>query len=78
MWTMSLNFSFTSGYNPPRFLIDAAQEALTKVDCNQYSPTRVTASPTRPTQLQLTRRAGPATTEEGFGGYIFPPVWEGN
>ncbi|CAD6586118.1 MAG: hypothetical protein ASARMPREDX12_002274 [Alectoria sarmentosa] len=31
---------FTSGYNPPQFLIDAAQEALTKVDCNQYSPTR--------------------------------------
>lgn len=28
------------GYNPPQFIINAAQEALTKVDCNQYSPTR--------------------------------------
>lgn len=30
-----------SGYNPPRFVIDAAKEALERVDCNQYSPTQV-------------------------------------
>jgi kynurenine aminotransferase len=28
------------GYNPPDFIIDAAKEALDKVECNQYSPTR--------------------------------------
>ncbi|MCJ1416624.1 hypothetical protein MMC32_002962 [Xylographa parallela] len=27
------------GYNPPEFVIDAAKDALNKVDCNQYSPT---------------------------------------
>lgn len=30
-----------SGYNPPPFVINAAKEALNKVDCNQYSPTKV-------------------------------------
>ena len=33
-------YSF-SGYNPPRFVIDAAQSALERVDCNQYAPTKV-------------------------------------
>ncbi|KAE8358871.1 pyridoxal phosphate-dependent transferase [Aspergillus caelatus] len=28
------------GYNPPQFAIDAAKEALDKVECNQYSPTK--------------------------------------
>ncbi|KAL8949902.1 MAG: hypothetical protein Q9222_004027 [Ikaeria aurantiellina] len=28
------------GYNPPKFITDAAKEALDKVDCNQYSPTK--------------------------------------
>jgi kynurenine aminotransferase len=28
------------GYNPPPFIIDAAKQALDKVDCNQYSPTK--------------------------------------
>lgn len=28
------------GYNPPRFVIDAAKEALDRVECNQYSPTK--------------------------------------
>jgi kynurenine aminotransferase len=28
------------GYNPPQFIIDAAKDALNKVDCNQYSPTK--------------------------------------
>ncbi|KAF5497430.1 putative aminotransferase [Colletotrichum siamense] len=27
------------GYNPPQFIMDAAKEAVTKVDSNQYSPT---------------------------------------
>lgn len=30
-----------SGYNPPQFVIDAAKEALDRVECNQYSPTKV-------------------------------------
>jgi kynurenine aminotransferase len=28
------------GYNPPQFILNAAKQALDKVDCNQYSPTR--------------------------------------
>ncbi|KAI4094248.1 MAG: hypothetical protein LQ344_002327 [Seirophora lacunosa] len=28
------------GYNPPNFIIHAAKDALDKVDCNQYSPTK--------------------------------------
>lgn len=28
------------GYNPPKFILDAAKDALDKVDCNQYSPTK--------------------------------------
>jgi kynurenine aminotransferase len=31
------------GYNPPQFVIDAAKQALDQVDCNQYSPTKVTS-----------------------------------
>jgi kynurenine aminotransferase len=29
------------GYNPPEFVLDAARDALGKVECNQYSPTKV-------------------------------------
>jgi len=29
------------GYNPPQFVLDAAHEALGRVECNQYSPTKV-------------------------------------
>ncbi|OAX84814.1 hypothetical protein ACJ72_00806 [Emergomyces africanus] len=32
--------SRTSGYNPPKFVIDAAKDALDKVECNQYAPTK--------------------------------------
>ena len=28
------------GYNPPKFVLDAAKAALDQVDCNQYSPTK--------------------------------------
>ncbi|PKS07044.1 hypothetical protein jhhlp_005641 [Lomentospora prolificans] len=28
------------GYNPPDFILDAAREALSRVECNQYSPTK--------------------------------------
>ncbi|KAI9759995.1 MAG: hypothetical protein M4579_001932 [Chaenotheca gracillima] len=28
------------GYNPPQFIIDAAKQALDRVECNQYSPTK--------------------------------------
>jgi len=28
------------GYNPPDFILNAAKEALNRVDCNQYAPTR--------------------------------------
>lgn len=29
------------GYNPPEFVLDAARDALGRVECNQYSPTKV-------------------------------------
>jgi kynurenine aminotransferase len=29
------------GYNPPSFAIKAAQDALDRVECNQYSPPKV-------------------------------------
>lgn len=28
------------GYNPPPFILDAAKQALDRVECNQYSPTK--------------------------------------
>ncbi|KAL1959525.1 hypothetical protein VTO42DRAFT_1970 [Malbranchea cinnamomea] len=28
------------GYNPPQFVLDAAKDALDKVECNQYAPTK--------------------------------------
>ncbi|CAK7268654.1 arylformamidase [Sporothrix epigloea] len=28
------------GYNPPKFVLDAAKEVLDRVECNQYSPTK--------------------------------------
>ncbi|KAJ5415694.1 hypothetical protein N7465_004389 [Penicillium sp. CMV-2018d] len=28
------------GYNPPKFALDAAKDALDRVECNQYSPTK--------------------------------------
>ena len=28
------------GYNPPPFILDAAKNALDRVECNQYSPTK--------------------------------------
>lgn len=33
-----------SGYNPPKYVLDAAKEALNRVDCNQYAPTKVFSS----------------------------------
>jgi kynurenine aminotransferase len=52
------------GYNPPQFCIDAAKEALDKVECNQYSPTKV-----RPRALLRACRAyeriGTTAPEEG-------------
>lgn len=30
----------SSGYNPPPFILNAAKDALDRVDCNQYSPTQ--------------------------------------
>lgn len=33
-----------SGYNPPQYILDAAKEALNRVDCNQYAPTKVITS----------------------------------
>jgi kynurenine aminotransferase len=37
------------GYNPPQFVLDAAHDALGKVECNQYSPTKVHYTHTRHT-----------------------------
>lgn len=42
-----------SGYNPPKFVTDAAKEALDKVECNQYSPTKVSTLGRRMRRLSL-------------------------
>lgn len=31
----------TSGYNPPRYLLDCLKETIERVECNQYSPPMV-------------------------------------
>ena len=41
------------GYNPPEFVLDAARDALGKVDCNQYSPTKVDVALTSSSMTQL-------------------------
>ena len=30
----------SSGYNPPQYVLDAAKEAVGRLDCNQYAPTK--------------------------------------
>jgi hypothetical protein len=30
-----------SDYNPPHFVLDAAKAAMDRVECNQYSPSKV-------------------------------------
>lgn len=47
-----------SGYNPPKFVTDAAKEALDKVECNQYSPTKVRNPEGRTSMLSLIRIQG--------------------
>lgn len=42
-----------SGYNPPKFAIDAAKDALDRVECNQYSPTKV-GEPMPPAHAKIT------------------------
>lgn len=34
------NLFIYSGYNPPKFIIDAAKDALDSVESNQYAPTK--------------------------------------
>jgi len=45
------------GYNPPQFVLDAAHEALGRVECNQYSPTKVLI-PQSDTHIQTTPTNG--------------------
>ena len=47
-----------SGYNPPKYVTDAAKAALDRVDCNQYSPTKVCQSFEISTQAILTKDQG--------------------
>ena len=45
-----------SGYNPPKFVTDAAKEALDRVECNQYSPTKVSLQPSPNLSIQQSPR----------------------
>ena len=47
-----------SGYNPPKYVTDAAKAALDRVDCNQYSPTKVCRSLETSTLVILTKDQG--------------------
>ena len=47
-----------SGYNPPKYVTDAAKAALDRVDCNQYSPTKVCQSLETSVELTLTKDQG--------------------
>jgi len=46
------------GYNPPKFVTDAAKEALDKVECNQYSPTKVSNLEGRISRILLIQLRG--------------------
>ncbi|KAK0387506.1 hypothetical protein NLU13_5819 [Sarocladium strictum] len=46
------------GYNPPDFIIDAARDALLRVDCNQYAPTKGKASLKKAVAEHYTARLG--------------------
>jgi len=39
--TRNAMLTSSSGYNPPNYVTKAAKEALDRVECNQYSPTKV-------------------------------------
>ena len=45
---MGLALTSQSGYNPPKYVLDAAKDALNHVDCNQYAPTKVRVGQTPP------------------------------
>ena len=47
-----------SGYNPPKYVTDAAKAALDRVECNQYSPTKVCQRLETSTQFMLTKDQG--------------------
>lgn len=44
LWEQYWRYLTYSGYNPPKYVLDAAKEALDRVDCNQYAPTKVITS----------------------------------
>lgn len=72
-----LRFVLSSGYNPPQFALDAAKEALDKVDCNQYSPTKV---PTRGKDIPFKKKdvdccIGPSSSEESYCYCVLEIVW---
>ncbi|SCN98034.1 unnamed protein product [Fusarium fujikuroi] len=46
------------GYNPPEFIIDAARDALLRVDCNQYAPTKGKPSLKRAIAENYSKRLG--------------------
>lgn len=58
-----------SGYNPPKFVTDAAKAALDRVECNQYSPTKVQQQAFE-SGLATDGRLGTAKAKEGSGGCI--------
>lgn len=66
-----------SGYNPPKFVTDAAKEALDKVECNQYSPTKVGYLMKDLQWIPSTDGVpGTTTAQESTGGCIFTILWE--
>ena len=62
------------GYNPPPFVLDAAKQALDRVECNQYSPTKVHFLGMFHATV-LTPHIGPATPEEGHCRRLLALLW---
>jgi hypothetical protein len=70
-----------SDYNPPQFVLDAAKSAMERVECNQYSPSKVFQSlvePSLPDKFtdQIFCAEGPPKIKAGTRCYLLSLVRE--
>lgn len=66
-----------SGYNPPQFVIDAAKDALDRVECNQYSPTKVRRWNSAVSNISVNRVSkGTSSAEESHCRSLLTILWE--
>jgi hypothetical protein len=72
----SLDNVLNSDFNPPRFILDAAKEALDRVDCNQYSPTKVPSVASFATSPTTKTTKGAAASQASSSSLVFPFFWK--